>query len=309
MLDVRRLHLLRELSHRGTIAAVAEALAFTPSAVSQQLSVLEKEAGVPLLERTGRRVTLTAAGRALVGHAEAVLERLEVAASELAGIRDEPGGPLRIGTFPSATRELLPAALVRLSRDLPELEPVISEADPADVADALRSGMLDVALLQHYEAEPPPPPAGLGTVPLCTERMYLASPAAWKPPRGGRQSVRGWRDAPWITATRGTLCHTMAVERCEAEGFAPRTVHHVDDFGAVLALVAVGLGVAFVPELGVDGDAGGDGGGSAPAGVVLAELDTFRCTEVAFRRGAAGHPGVTAFAHALLASVPANMRG
>ncbi len=300
MLDVRRLHLLRELSHRGTIAAVAEAMAFTPSAVSQQLTVLEREAGLPLLERTGRRVQLTGAGRALVTHAEAVLERLELAASDLAHLRDEPAGPLRIGTFPSATRELLPAALMRLGRDLPDLEPLVSEVDPADVADALRSGLLDVALLQHYEAEPPPPPAGLSTVPLCTERMYLATPAQWKPPAGGRHAVRGWREAPWIAAARGTLCHRMAVERCEAAGFTPRTVHHVDGFGAVLALVAVGLGVAFVPELGVE---------EPPDGVVLAELDMYRCTEVAFRRGAGGHPGVTACAHALLAAVPAGMRG
>jgi DNA-binding transcriptional LysR family regulator len=301
MLDVRRLRLLRELSHRGTIAAVAEAMAYTPSAVSQQLSVLEREAGMPLLERTGRRVALTEAGHALVVHAEAVLERLEQAASELAGIRREPSGPLRIGTFTSATRLLLPDALARLADALPRLEPLVSEVDPAHVADDLRSGALDVALLQHYEAEPPPPPPGLSTVPLCTERMYLASPAKWKPPPGGRHAVRGWREAPWITATRGTLCHDAALERCAAEGFAPRTVHHVDDFGAVLALVAVGMGVAFVPELGVE-----DG---PPDGAVLAELGTHRCTEVAFRRGAEGHPGVTAFAHALLAAVPPTMRG
>ncbi|MFR9673646.1 LysR family transcriptional regulator [Streptomyces sp. TR06-5] len=300
MLDVRRLHLLRELSHRGTIAAVAEALAYTPSAVSQQLSVLEKEAGVPLLERTGRRVALTAAGRVLVGHAEAVLERLETAAADLAHSVDEPGGPLHIGTVPSVTRALLPEALPRLGRALPDLRPVLCETDPAQVPDALRSGRLDVALLQHYGAEPPPPPPGLNTVPLCTERMYLASPAAWKPPPGGRHAVRSWREAPWITASPGTLCHTAAVEHCAAEGFAPDTVHHVDDFGAVLELVATGLGVAFVPELGAQ---------APPEGVVLAQVEHPRCTEVAFRRGAGGHPAVTAFTHALMAAVPAGMRG
>src|SRR6478609_12184915 len=108
MLDVRRLRLLRELSLRGTIVAVAEAMTFTPSAVSQQLAALEREAGVRLLERTGRRVTLTPAGVALVRHAEAVLERLEQAAAELAGAARGPAGPLRIGTFPSATRAIMP---------------------------------------------------------------------------------------------------------------------------------------------------------------------------------------------------------
>jgi len=116
MLDVRRLRLLRELAYRGTIAAVADALAFTPSAVSQQLSVLEREAGLPLLERRGRRVVLTPAGQNLVRHAEAVLEQLERAGAELAGARRGLSGPLRIGTFPSAGRTLIPAALTALAR-------------------------------------------------------------------------------------------------------------------------------------------------------------------------------------------------
>src|SRR5713101_8157620 len=101
MLDVRRLRLLRELALRGTIAAVAEALAFTPSAVSQQLSALEREAGVPLLERTGRRVTLTPAGTNLVGHAEAVLERLERAAADLADTHSGLAGSVCNGTLPT----------------------------------------------------------------------------------------------------------------------------------------------------------------------------------------------------------------
>ena len=83
MLDLHRLRLLRELKHRGTLAAVAEALAYTPSAISQQLSVLETEAGVPLLERAGRRVRLTPAAERLVEHTEAILERLEQAQADL----------------------------------------------------------------------------------------------------------------------------------------------------------------------------------------------------------------------------------
>ena len=99
MLDMRRLRLLRELAHRGTIVAVAEALAFSPSAVSQQLAVLEREAGVPLLERTGRRVRLTPAGRNLAQHAEALLERLELAAAELVDARRGLAGPLLLGAL------------------------------------------------------------------------------------------------------------------------------------------------------------------------------------------------------------------
>src|SRR5689334_20975630 len=132
MLEVRRLRLLRELAHRGTIAAVADALMFTPSAVSQQLAVLEREAGVPLLERDGRRVALTPAAHRLVEHTETVLAQLEQAAAELADTRDGLAGPLRIGAFSSAARTILPGALALLTRDHQRLEPMLDELDPAD---------------------------------------------------------------------------------------------------------------------------------------------------------------------------------
>ncbi|WP_371482222.1 LysR family transcriptional regulator [Kitasatospora sp. NBC_00315] len=328
MLDVRRLRLLRELAHRGTIAAVAEALAFSPSAVSQQLSVLEREAGVPLLERTGRRVSLTPAGRNLVRHAEAVLERLELAAAELVDARQGPAGPLRIGTFPSAARAIVPGALAVLAREHPALEPMVAEMDPADVADALRAGELDVALVHDYDFVPSPAEPGLATEPLFSEAMYLASartdgaalasartdgaalasartdgaaPAATPASAGAAAAsapvdpVAAHRDTPWIMGTPGTLCRTMAVRACEAAGFTPRVRHQVDEFATVLALVAAGQGVALVPRLGaVD----------PPPGVLLTELAMCRRTRTAFRSGAATHPAVAAFTAALRTTLP-----
>ncbi|CAM5654119.1 LysR family transcriptional regulator [Streptomyces avidinii] len=177
MLDVRRLRLLRELARRGTIAAVAEALSFSPSAVSQQLGVLEREAGLPLLERTGRRVRLTPAGQNLVVHAEAVLELLEQADADLAEARGGLAGALRIGSFPTATRAIVPAALTTLARRHPRLEPMVSETDPAAVAHALRAGDLDVALIHEYDFVPARQEPGLATEPLYREAMYLAVPA------------------------------------------------------------------------------------------------------------------------------------
>src|SRR5919107_56388 len=112
MVDVRRLRLLCDLARLGTIAAVAQAHTYTPSAVSQQLSILEREAGLPLLERTGRRVAFTTAGRVLVEHAETVLAALEQTTAALASMHTGVSGPLRIGAFPTAVRTLLPAALV-----------------------------------------------------------------------------------------------------------------------------------------------------------------------------------------------------
>src|SRR5262245_18179036 len=122
MLDVRRLRLLRDLAQHGTIAAVAAAHSYTPSAVSQQLAALEREAGVPLLTRTGRSVTLTPAGATLAAHAEEVLAALERAAAALAATRAGLSGPLRIGAFPTAMRTLLPPALVALADAHPALE-------------------------------------------------------------------------------------------------------------------------------------------------------------------------------------------
>jgi DNA-binding transcriptional LysR family regulator len=293
MLDVRRLRLLRELAHRGTIAAVAEALAFTPSAVSQQLSALEREAGLPLLERSGRRVVLTPAGRTLVRHAEAVLEELEQASAELAGARQGLAGPLRIGTFPSAGRTMIPAALTALAAQHPGLEPMVAEIDPAQVAGALRAGDLDVALIHEYDFAASRPEPGLATQALCTEAMYLASAASAPVAAIGR-----CRDTPWITATPGTMCHQMTMHACQAAGFTPHTRHLVDDFATTLALVAAGQGVALVPQLGLAG---------LPPGVVLARLPLGRRTRIAYRAGAGRHPAVTAVSAAFRSAVPAEL--
>ncbi|MEY2232052.1 LysR substrate-binding domain-containing protein [Streptomyces sp. BF23-19] len=316
MLDVRRLRLLRELARRGTIAAVAEALTFSPSAVSQQLSVLEREAGLPLLERTGRGVRLTPAGQNLVRHAEAVLERLEQADADLAEARGGLAGALRIGAFPTATRAIVPAALIALARRHPGLEPMVSETDPAAVAHALRAGDLDVALVHEYDFVPAEPEPGLATEPLYGEAMYLAAPAAEAPdpsetrpreapdPSGGSDQgavLRTHARAPWITATPGTLCHAMTVRACQAAGFTPRVRHQVDEFATVLALVAAGQGVAVVPQLGVTGP-------DDPA-VRLTRLLMERRTILAFRSGAGAHPAVAAFGAALRAAVPPDLAG
>jgi DNA-binding transcriptional LysR family regulator len=297
MLDVRRLRLLRELAHRGTIAAVAEALAFSPSAVSQQLTALEREAGVALLERTGRRVALTPAAHGLVRHAEAVLAVLEQAAAELAEAKRGPAGPLRIGTFPSAARVVIPPALVLLAERWPELEPMVAEVDPAGVADLLRSGELDVALVHDYDFVPAPTEPGIASEPLFAEAMYLATyPGAAEP---GPGTLAAHADAPWILATHGTLCHAMAIRACQAAGFTPRIRHRADDFDTVLALVAAGQGVALVPELGLL---------APPAAVRLHRLPMSRRTTVAFRHGASGHPAVAAFGTAVRATLPVILR-
>ncbi len=291
MLDVRKLRLLRELAHRATIAAVAEALCYSPSAVSQQLAALEREVGVPLLRRSGRRVTLTPAGAALAEQTEAVLALLEQASSTLAATRTGLTGPLKIGAFPTAVRTILPAALVALGRDHPGLELMVTELDPAAVPHALRSGALDVALVHDYDYVAVRPDPALDTEPLIEEAIYLAS--SGPPPASAENPVWGHRDAPWIMGSPDTLCHVMAVRACQAAGFTPRIRHHADDFATVLALVAAGQGVALVPQLGAI---------DPPAGVALTALPTRRRTRIAYRRGARHRPSVSACIAAIRAS-------
>ncbi|MGW0048541.1 LysR family transcriptional regulator [Nocardia cyriacigeorgica] len=282
MLDVRKLRLLRELAHRQTIAAVAAAMNYTPSAVSQQLSALEREAGVPLLERTGRRVTLTPAALTLVDHTETILATLERAAADLTRATEQLAGTLRIGAFPSAVPTILTPALIALTGQHPGLEVVVTELDPATAPAALRTEAVDVALVQEYDHVPVPPDPALDTDPLLAETIYLAALDDDPLPQH--------RDAPWIAGTPGTLCHAMTIRVCEAAGFTPRIRHHVDDFSAVLALVAAGRGVSLVPELGAR---------TPPGNVVLSPLPTRRHTRLAYRRGTRAHPLVSAARAAL----------
>jgi DNA-binding transcriptional LysR family regulator len=280
MLDVRRLRLLCDLSRLGTIAAVAQAHTYTPSAVSQQLSALEREAGLALLERTGRGVTLTSAGRVLVQHAETVLAALEQATTALAALATGLSGPLRIGAFPTAVRALLPATLVALAAKHPGLDLMVTELDPVAVPDALREHRLDVGLVHDYDVAPVRPDPVLETVPLLDETVYLALPAT------GGGTLRDQRDADWIVASPGTLCHEVTQTVCRAAGFTPRARHQADDFTTVLALVAAGQGVSLVPQLAAT---------DPPPGVWLVPLPTRRRTRIAYRHGAGTHPAVAAF--------------
>ncbi|MEU5302701.1 LysR substrate-binding domain-containing protein [Streptomyces noursei] len=287
MLDVRRLRLLRELAHRGTIAAVAEALSFSPSAVSQQLSLLERETGVSLLKRTGRRVALTPAGQNLVRHAEDVLERLEHAEAELAAVRSGLAGPVRIGSYPSATRAIIPTALAALAREHPMLEARVLDVDPVGVAAALRAGELDLALVHEYDFVPTERQPGLTGEELFTEPMYLAARTP--------SSLTDHGTSPWIMAPPGRLCRTMAMRACQAAGFTPHVRHEVDDFATVLALVALGQGVALIPHLGAT---------APPPGLSLTRLPMSRRTRTVHRAGAADHPAVTTVTAALRMAVP-----
>jgi DNA-binding transcriptional LysR family regulator len=250
MFDLDRLRLLRELAHRGTMTAAAEAFGMTSSAVSQQLATLEREARAKLFERVGRRVRLTAEGTRLAAHAEEILRAVEAAALDLNSSRGKPRGRLEIACFPSFAKAMLLPAVIRARKHYPELGIVLHDLEPADSIEAVRSGRCHLAISFSYSLVPRPPVPGLIAEPLLEERVLLALPPKWRRERDP-VSLKRLADEDWIVGSRGADDLTLAERACAAAGFAPRITHTVDDYDLVLQMVAAGLGIGFVPELGL----------------------------------------------------------
>src|SRR5262245_61184089 len=175
MLDLRRLRLLSELSGRGTIAEVASVVGYTPSAVSQSLAQLERETGVALLERDGRRVRLTPAAHGLVAATDRVLAELDAAEAELAAEHETVRGEIVIGAFPSAAAGLVVPALAELHERHPDLTCVVREHEPEDGIPLLRSGALDVLVSESYDEVAGAPVGGLESHPLLSEPLLLVT--------------------------------------------------------------------------------------------------------------------------------------
>src|SRR3954447_4855680 len=175
MLDVRRMRVLREVARRGSFSAAAESLAYTQSAVSQQIAALEREAGTRLVERNARGVRLTDAGRALVEHADAILARLADAEAELEAIAGLRGGRLRLAAFPSAGATIMPEAIVRFRDRHPGVELTLEPAEPEPAIAQLRTGEIDIALdlTAGYRA---PADDGIERLQLLDDPMYVALP-------------------------------------------------------------------------------------------------------------------------------------
>jgi DNA-binding transcriptional LysR family regulator len=252
MLELRRLRLLRELNERGTIAAVADALQFTPSAVSQQLAMLEREAGVRLLERAGRGVRLTDAALVLVDHADALLERAALAEADLAAAAGTVTGRGRIAGFQSVLLRLALPAMEALARDAPRLRCELIEAEPEQALPALALGDVDLVLGDEWQHQPWRLPAGLQRHELLRDPVHLVLPA-------GHPTVRRHRDAvplaelageAWTTGHVGMSWEEITQRTCRQHGgFDPDIRHRTNDATVSLALVARGLAVTLLPDL------------------------------------------------------------
>ena len=252
MLDLRRLRLLHELRERGTIAAVADALHFTPSAVSQQLAVLEREAGVTLVERAGRGVRLTDAALVLAEHAAALLDRAALAEAELAAAAGTVAGRGRIAGFQSVAVHIASPAMQVLAREAPRLRCELVEAEPEQALPELALGDIDLVLADEWSHQPLPLSPGIERHELLDDPVYLALPARHPAARRHRDAVplAELAQEPWTTGHVGMAWHTMTYRTCrELGGFEPDVRHATNDATVSLALVAHGLAVTMLPEL------------------------------------------------------------
>ncbi|MGC9538093.1 LysR family transcriptional regulator [Streptomyces sp. UG1] len=245
--DIRKLQILRTLRERGTVTATAEALRMTPSAVSQQLTNLAKQVGVPLLEAQGRRVRLTDAARLVLRHAEAVFEQLERADAELAAYRHGEAGEVRVGAFSTAVPALVVPAVRALRQTAPGVVVRVREAEAAEAYELLAGGEVDLALSLAAQA-PAVGDARFTRVPLLADPLDVALPVghALAAAEGLKLADLAGEDwifggsGPWSDITRGA---------CEAAGFSPRQGHSAAGWTAILAMVEAGMGVALVPRM------------------------------------------------------------
>lgn len=263
-MELLHLRVLREVARRGSISAAADALDYTQPAVSRQLAMLERQTGQSLLERTPRGARLTAAGEALLCHAEDILRRVDEAHAEMAAIAALRGGRVRVSGFPSAVGSFVPAGLRSFGDRHPDVQVVFELVEPGPAQEMLRQGGVDVAVSTLGLASGPP--TGVACVPLVDDPFLCALPRDHPLADLEEVPVAALSCERLILGSPRTCpdCEVVMLA-CEREGFTPDRAYAVDDYGAALGLVSAGLAVAMIPELALT---------SKRADVVVRPLDT-----------------------------------
>ena len=249
MLDLRRLNVLREVARHRSLSAAAASLAYTPSAVSQQLAALEREVGVGLVERGPRGATLTEAGRTLVRHADEILGRVNAAEAELRALLGLEAGRLRLGAFTTAGAVLVPRAVKAFRDRHPGVDLALTELDPDEAMRRLAARELDLALVYAFPIVEELPSDGFEYVRLLDDRLYIALPQSHRLAGRRRLNLSELSDEPWIQGVHRGSTVAVVPAACRAAGFEPRIVFRSDDHMAVQGFVAAGLGIAVVPQV------------------------------------------------------------
>ncbi len=250
-LDPRRLRILRAVALRGGVTDAARLLNLTASAVSQQLSQLELEVGISLINRTQRRISLTPAGEMLALRAERIEQELAEAKVELSAFSDLVSGSVTIVGFETVIRYLLVAAMHMLARTHPNLHPrVIEEVDESKGLRELRTGGVDILITEREDHHPEPHYHDLVVRPLADDEYRIVVPASWAPIPN---SVRDLTDLPWVVGPPESACGQAFKRLTEKHQFAPQCAHICNEFPTMLSLVAAGLGAAILPTLALMG--------------------------------------------------------
>ncbi|MGW7758976.1 LysR substrate-binding domain-containing protein [Streptomyces violaceusniger] len=291
MLDVHRLRILRELKHRGTLAAVAAAMAYAPSSISMQLSQLEDETGVTLLERVGRSVRLTAQAELLVSHTEVLLELMERAEADLAASSHAMTGTVRLATFQTVALALIPPALKQLRAEYPQLRVEVSQLEPEQALPGLVAHDFDLVIAHEYPGHPLPRLPQIEHQTLVRDRLHIAVPTE----QGDRTlKLADLADHAWVMEPTGTPARRWCEAVCREAGFEPNVRYCSYDLLLHVKLVEAGEAVALLPDL------VWAGAGPTVAQHRLAGPHNNRHIVAATRRGANGHPAVLAVRQALL---------
>lgn len=297
-MDIARLKALKELAARHTIAAVAEALSLTPSAVSQQIRQLEDEVGMALTERQGRGVRLTYAGEVLAGHAERIMVAMDEARSEMAVIRQEITGSLRIAAFATAAAALLPPVVKAMRAAYPRLQITVLEMEPAEGLAALGSWDADLAIVDDLSVRLARMEHTVHQVRVTDDALHVAMAPDHRLAHKASIALAELKDEDWALDSATSFYGEFVVDLCRQAGFTPRVNAACRGSEIIAAMVESGCSVAIIPGLRLT---------QMRQQLVARPLrpSVNRRISVAFRQGERTHPAIQAFVAALLASVPA----
>ncbi|MBK0422048.1 LysR family transcriptional regulator [Leucobacter sp. CSA2] len=248
--DVPRLRLLIEVARQGSLAGAARALDVTASAVSQQISALEREAGTRLLDRSPKAVYLTGAGERLVEHARSVVQALEATRAEMDQLSEELAGRVRIGAIPSVARSMLLGVAEHLEEELPGVELAVSVIEPVESIDALLAGTLDIAVIDIYDNVPMAFPDYLHTTELLRESLVLVTSPEFEAPRP--VNLKGLKRERWVMPEEPGACGQAVRFACRAEGFEPNVRWQTADLLLLIESISRGRGISVLPPLSVD---------------------------------------------------------
>lgn len=292
-MDLVRLRSLRELARSGTMAAAAESLHLTPSAISQQIALLEQEMDIALTERQGRGVRLTPAGEALVAHAERIMVVLDEARSDVARLKREIAGELRVCAFPSVAAAVMPGVIKSLRAAFPRLQIMLEAMEPQDGLAALGSWRADVALIDDLSVVLGSGQGRYEIVPLTDDTLHALLPARHAMAGKTSLALSELRDEDWAIDSTSSAYGDYILNLCRRAGFEPRVNARCKGFEMVSAMVTSGASVSIVPGLLLAKPVPG-------AKAVRLRPDVRRRISAAYRRGEQNHPAVTAFMEQLL---------